>query len=328
VEFFALLGPSGSGKTTTLRMIAGLDVPDQGSIDIDGRDVTFAAPGERDVAMVFQNYALYPHMTVGDNIAFPLKMDRVPKDRIDGMVREAAARVHIDHLLGRRPGQLSGGQQQRCALARAIVRKPRLFLLDEPLSNLDAKLRESLRFELKRFQRDLRITSVYVTHDQVEALGLSSRIAVMRDGQIVQIGRPQDIYEKPVNRFVADFIGTSNFLSGRISAGEGALVVIDSEVGRLHANAQPGLHVGEQVTVAVRPEGIEMSSTPPAGNLPNELQGEVVTKSYQGDAVDHMVRIGTHEVRVRLPVRLAIDDGTSVTVRIDPDHLRVIPQDD
>ncbi|MDP2622797.1 MAG: TOBE domain-containing protein, partial [Actinomycetota bacterium] len=165
-------------------------------------------------------------------------------------------------------------------------------------------------------------------HDQVEALGLSSRIAVMRDGKIMQIGRPQEIYEKPVNRFVADFIGTSNFLSGSISAGEGALVTIDSEVGVLRANAHPDLRPGEQVTVAVRPEGVEMSMEPAMGTMPNEMQGEVVTKSYQGDSVDHVVRIGTHELRVRVPVRLAIDDGTPVTIRIDPDHLRVIPQGD
>jgi iron(III) transport system ATP-binding protein len=340
-EMFTLLGPSGCGKTTTLRSIAGLERPDSGRIQVAdrvlfsagvGRSRVFLPSNQRNLGMVFQSYAIWPHMKVFDNVAFPLQVkkraERPSKSEIRSRVMEILELMELQDLARRQATKLSGGQQQRLALARALVTKPALILLDEPLSNLDAKLRESLRFELKRFQRDLRITSVYVTHDQVEALGLSSRIAVMRDGQIVQIGRPQDIYEKPVNRFVADFIGTSNFLSGRISAGEGALVVIDSEVGRLHANAQPGLHVGEQVTVAVRPEGIEMSSTPPAGNLPNELQGEVVTKSYQGDAVDHMVRIGTHEVRVRLPVRLAIDDGTSVTVRIDPDHLRVIPQDD
>jgi iron(III) transport system ATP-binding protein len=340
-EMFTLLGPSGCGKTTTLRSIAGLERPDSGKIQVadrvlfsggTGQSRVFLPPNQRNLGMVFQSYAIWPHMKVFDNVAFPLQVmprsERSSREEIRSRVMEILELMELQDLARRQATKLSGGQQQRLALARALVTKPALILLDEPLSNLDAKLRESLRFELKRFQQELGITSVYVTHDQVEALGLSSRIAVMREGQIMQIGRPQDIYEKPVNRFVADFIGTSNFLSGSVSAEEGALVVIDSEVGELRANAQPGLRAGEQVTLAVRPEGIEMSTAAPTGNVPNELQGEVITKSYQGDAVDHVVRIGTQELRVRLPVRLAIEDGTSVTARIDPDHLRVIPQGD
>lgn len=207
-EFFALLGPSGSGKSTTLRILAGLDAPSSGRVIIDGRDVTSVAPSERDVAMVFQSYALYPHMTVLQNIAFPLEMANMRKDHIRSAVVEAARRVRIDHLLDRKPGQLSGGQQQRCALARAIVREPRLFLLDEPLSNLDAKLRLETRFELKKLQRSLDVTTVYVTHDQEEAMTLADRMAVFMDGEIKQIGRPADIFARPNSLLVAGFIGS------------------------------------------------------------------------------------------------------------------------
>ncbi|HVJ75695.1 MAG TPA: ABC transporter ATP-binding protein [Casimicrobiaceae bacterium] len=207
-EFFALLGPSGSGKTTTLRVLAGLESADAGRVVLDGDDVTAREPGERDVAMVFQSYALYPHMSVAENIAFPLKMIGTPRDEIDRAVHDAAAKVRIDHLLARRPGQLSGGQQQRCALARAIVRKPRLFLLDEPLSNLDAKLRLETRLELKQLQRTLGVTTVYVTHDQEEAMTLADRVAVFMDGRIVQIATPREIFGKPRQVSVAGFIGT------------------------------------------------------------------------------------------------------------------------
>jgi multiple sugar transport system ATP-binding protein len=193
-EFFVLLGPSGSGKTTTLRILAGLESVSGGRVQMDGEDVTHREPGERDVAMVFQSYALYPHMSVGENIGFPLKMVGVKPPEIERQVKEAAARVNIGHLLGRRPGQLSGGQQQRCALARAIVRQPKLFLLDEPLSNLDAKLRLETRLELHALQRGLGTTTVYVTHDQEEAMTLADRIAVFMDGRIAQVGTPRDVF--------------------------------------------------------------------------------------------------------------------------------------
>ena len=206
-EFFSLLGPSGSGKTTTLRILAGLENVTAGRVLLSGKDVTNAEPGERDVAMVFQSYALYPHMTVGENISFPLRMIREKREEIENAVKEAAARVRIGHLLDRKPGQLSGGQQQRVALARAIVRKPALFLLDEPLSNLDAKLRIETRVELKRLQRALNVTAVYVTHDQEEALSLSDRLAVFMDGRIVQVGTPEEVFSKPATVEVAGFLG-------------------------------------------------------------------------------------------------------------------------
>ena len=207
-EFFVLLGPSGSGKTTTLRILAGLETVSAGRVLMEGIDVTAQPPGERDVAMVFQSYALYPHMTVAGNVGFPLKMVGTPPERIEREVLAAANKVGIAHLLQRTPGQLSGGQQQRCALARAIVRQPRLFLLDEPLSNLDAKLRLETRLELHRLQRSLGITTVYVTHDQEEAMTLADRFAVFIEGRIVQVGTPREVYDAPQTVDVAAYIGT------------------------------------------------------------------------------------------------------------------------
>jgi ABC-type sugar transport system ATPase subunit len=207
-EFFALLGPSGSGKSTTLRILAGLDAPTSGRVFIDDKDVTSVDARDRDIAMVFQSYALYPHMTVAENIAFPLEMADMPKAEIGPAVKEAARKVRIDHLLDRKPGQLSGGQQQRCALARAIVRKARLFLLDEPLSNLDAKLRLETRAELKKLQRSLGVTAVYVTHDQEEAMTLADRMAVFMAGEIQQVGTPAEVFARPNSLDIAGFIGS------------------------------------------------------------------------------------------------------------------------
>ncbi|MGB7306615.1 MAG: ABC transporter ATP-binding protein [Burkholderiaceae bacterium] len=247
-EFFALLGPSGSGKTTTLRMIAGLDTPDSGTVVVDGVDMTHAPPGERDVAMVFQNYALYPHMTVRQNVGFPLKMDGVPRASIEAQVAEAAERVKIAHLLHRRPGELSGGQQQRVALARAIVRKPKLFLLDEPLSNLDAQLRLETRVELKNLQRNLNVTAIYVTHDQEEAMTLADRMAVFMDGKIVQIGTPSQVFNRPESVQVASFIGSPpmNLFDGQLNGSQldvhGITLQLASRVGP-----------SRPVTVGVRP---------------------------------------------------------------------------
>jgi ABC-type sugar transport system ATPase subunit len=255
-EFFALLGPSGSGKTTTLRILAGLESLDGGRVLVDGEDVTAREPGDRDVAMVFQSYALYPHMSVFDNIAFPLRMIATPKDDLERAVRDAAAKVHIDHLLARRPGQLSGGQQQRCALARAIVRKPRLFLLDEPLSNLDAKLRLETRVELRKLQRALGVTTVYVTHDQEEAMTIADRLAVFMEGRIVQIGRPQDIFARPASAIVAGFIGSPpmNLLPAEVRGG--LLRVAGSDLALDRALGADGA-----VTLGVRPAALRIAPT-------------------------------------------------------------------
>ena len=224
-ELLVLLGPSGCGKTTTMRIVAGLDDPTSGEIRIDGARINDVTARDRDLAMVFQNYGLYPHMTVAGNIGYPLKVRGVARSAREARVRAAAEKVQLGHLLDRRPAQLSGGQRQRVALARAIVRTPRLFLMDEPLSNLDAKLRTSMRAELKHLQRELATTTIYVTHDQIEAMTLADRIALLRDGMIEQLGAPLDLFERPATRFVAGFLGSPkmNFLPATMEAGEAIL---------------------------------------------------------------------------------------------------------
>jgi ABC-type sugar transport system ATPase subunit len=255
-EFFVLLGPSGSGKTTALRIMAGLEPVSGGRVVMDGADVTHKEPGERDVAMVFQSYALYPHMTVAQNIGFPLKMVGVRPAEIERQVIAAASKVNIGHLLERKPGQLSGGQQQRCALARAIVRQPRLFLLDEPLSNLDAKLRLETRLELHALQRSLGTTTVYVTHDQEEAMTLADRIAVFMEGRIAQVGTPREVFSKPQTMAVATFVGTPqmNLMPGRW---QGSVVTVDGHALQV-AQPAPG---PRDVMLGVRPSDFRIGSS-------------------------------------------------------------------
>jgi ABC-type sugar transport system ATPase subunit len=306
-EFFALLGPSGSGKSTTLRVIAGLERPDGGAMTLDGVDVTYASPGERNVAMVFQNYALYPHMTLQQNIAFPLKMDGVPKDKIRMLVREAAARVKIEHLLERRPGQLSGGQQQRCALARAIVRKPRLFLLDEPLSNLDAQLRLETRIELKRLHTSLDVTTIYVTHDQEEAMTIADRMAIFRDGEIIQIGTPDEVFNRPDNMDVAGFVGSPpmNLLPAQV---EGGAIII---AGHKMAAAEYGAALPREVVVGIRPSHIRLAQDGlPARLLLSENLGESMLLNV--DAAGAIVKLRLGEVchiATGAALRLAFDSA-------------------
>jgi ABC-type sugar transport system ATPase subunit len=254
-EFFALLGPSGSGKSTTLRILAGLDAPTSGRVFIDDKDVTSVDARDRDIAMVFQSYALYPHMTVAENIAFPLEMGNMPKAEIGPAVKEAARKVRIDHLLDRKPGQLSGGQQQRCALARAIVRKARLFLLDEPLSNLDAKLRLETRAELKKLQRSLGVTAVYVTHDQEEAMTLADRMAVFMAGEIQQVGTPAEVFARPNSIDIAGFIGSppmnlvpARYVDGTVSIAGHQLRTSASEAGE------------RDVVVGIRPSALRIAA--------------------------------------------------------------------
>ncbi len=266
-EFVALLGPSGCGKTTTLLMIAGIYRPTEGHIYFDDRIVDDLEPKDRNVGMVFQSYALYPHMKVFDNIAFPLKLKKVPKEEIREKVRRVARLLHIEDLLDRKPGQLSGGQQQRVALARALVKEPDLFLMDEPLSNLDAKLRVEMRGELKRLQKDLGITTVYVTHDQLEAMTMADRIAVLNHGRLQQYGPPEELYRHPVNMFVAGFIGTTptNFIEGSLVVGDPPRFEFDGVSIPL-----PGLELGDapsRVVLGIRPEDVVIGE--------GELEGEV-----------------------------------------------------
>jgi multiple sugar transport system ATP-binding protein len=304
-EFFALLGPSGSGKTTTLRILAGLEAADEGRVLLDGIDVTAKEPGERDVAMVFQSYALYPHMSVAENIAFPLRMIGTPRDETDRAVKDAAAKVHIDHLLARRPGQLSGGQQQRCALARAIVRKPKLFLLDEPLSNLDAKLRLETRVELRKLQRSLGVTAVYVTHDQEEAMTIADRLAVFIEGRIVQVGTPDEVFERPSNVDVAGFIGSPpmNLLPGSVR--DGALAV--NGVG-VPLDRPPG--ADGEVIVGVRPAAVRIAA--------HGLPARVDLVENLGDSAIVDLTVGAKAVKLRSDARPQVREGEDVHLAFAP----------
>ena len=304
-EFFALLGPSGSGKTTTLRILAGLESVSAGRVMLDDADVTHADPGERDVAMVFQSYALYPHMTVGENIAFPLKMVGVPATERNEAVKDAAAKVGIGHLLARRPGQLSGGQQQRCALARAIVRKPRLFLLDEPLSNLDAKLRIETRAELRRLQRALGVTVVYVTHDQEEAMTVADRMAVFMEGRVVQVGTPKGIYLRPASVAVASFIGTPpmNLLPADLADGHvelaGARLPVDGAAG------QRG-----KVTLGVRPGDLRVAA--------DGMPAQVEFIEDLGDSAIVLLRLAGQQIKMKTEQAQSLSEGQQVFLRFDP----------
>jgi multiple sugar transport system ATP-binding protein len=304
-EFFALLGPSGSGKTTTLRILAGLESVNAGRVMLDDTDVTHADPGERDVAMVFQSYALYPHMTVGENIAFPLKMIGTPAAERQAAAQEAAAKVGIGHLLSRRPGQLSGGQQQRCALARAIVRKPRLFLLDEPLSNLDAKLRIETRAELRRLQRDLGVTVVYVTHDQEEAMTVADRMAVFMEGRVVQVGTPKGIYLRPASVAVAAFIGTPpmNLLPAVVADGSvelaGARLAVEGAAG------QRG-----HVVLGVRPGDLRIAA--------DGLPAQVEFIEDLGDSAIILLRLAGQQIKMKTGHTPSLQEGQQVFLRFDP----------
>jgi multiple sugar transport system ATP-binding protein len=266
-EFFALLGPSGCGKTTLLRTIAGLITPTTGGIQIGGRDVTRLAPGDRNVAMVFQDYALYPHMTVLENIAYPLKVRHVPRDQRAEVATTTGTSLQLGELMQRRPGELSGGQQQRVALARAIASRPQVFLLDEPLSNLDARLRLEARTFLKRLQAELAVTTVYVTHDQAEALAMAHRMAVMEKGVIRQVGSPVQVFQHPANLFVAQFTGSTpmNLLRARV---EGGRLGLAGQSIPVPVAARSRLGAGDQVTIGIRPEYLAFSSRPGPDALP------------------------------------------------------------
>ena len=305
-EFFVLLGPSGSGKTTTLRILAGLESVSAGHVYIDGADVTTKEPGLRDVAMVFQSYALYPHMTVEQNIGFPLKMVGTGKEVIGRSVDRAAAMVGIAHLLQRTPGQLSGGQQQRVALARAIVRQPRLFLLDEPLSNLDAKLRLETRVELKRLQRSLGVTTVYVTHDQEEAMTLADRIAVFMDGRIVQVGSPRQIFAKPLSIDVASFIGSPpmNLLVGEW---EGHAVTVGGSTVAVAIESPQS----RDVVIGVRPSDLRLAD----GGLRARVEGV----EHLGDNVVVDLVVDERLVKLKTDRAPVLREGEAVFVAFAPE---------
>ncbi|HET7763854.1 MAG TPA: ABC transporter ATP-binding protein [Burkholderiales bacterium] len=320
-RLFTLLGPSGCGKTTTLRSIAGLERPRSGEISVGGRVVysasrgIFVAPNRRGFGMVFQSYAIWPHMNVFQNTAFPLQVGarRLSRKEIREKVMRVLTAVQLEAFAEREATRLSGGQQQRLALARALAMEPQLLLLDEPLSNLDAKLRERMRFELKRLQRELKITTVYVTHDQSEALALSHSIAVMNEGRIQQIGPPRDIYEKPRSRFVADFVGTTNFIDGEMIARGRAR----TGIGDLEIHAGEELREGDRVVLSVRPEDVELSEARPGGA--NVWQGRVDQKVFLGEFVDFQVKLGERILLSRRHPSLRTPIGDPIWVRLPPE---------
>jgi len=289
-EFFSLLGPSGSGKTTTLRLIAGFETATSGHMQIKGRDVTMTPPHKRDIGMVFQNYALFPHKSVAQNVAFGLRMRKVSRDETVRRVEQALALVELSGYGDRRPNQLSGGQQQRVALARAVVIRPQLLLADEPLGALDRKLRQSMQFELRQFQRTVGITMVYVTHDQEEALTMSDRIGVMQHGALMQVGTPREIYDRPRNRFVADFIGTSNFLEGQVvERGDGDVTVAVAGDVRVRVELQADEAAPEKsATIALRPERIQVLRN--GATAANRLSGQITGQTFLGEAM--LSRVG------------------------------------
>ena len=307
-EFVALLGPSGCGKTTTLRMLAGLDFPTSGDIRIGGRTVNNVAPGRRDIAMVFQSYALYPHMTVEKNIAYPLKKRGVPADQRGPMVAKAAKLLQLNDLLKRKPRQLSGGQQQRVALGRALVRDPQVFLLDEPLSNLDAKLRAYMRAELIQLHRRLKRTMIYVTHDQLEAMTMSDRIAVMSEGRLQQLGTPDEVYNRPANRFVAEFIGTPsmNLVDGEVT-GDGEFT---ASLFSLRLDPERfDLSVGA-ATLGIRPESVRIGAGPlTARTQVVEPTGHENIVILDCDGLGRLIvrTSAAHRPRIGEPVAIALD---------------------
>ena len=318
-EFLTLLGPSGSGKTTTLMMVAGLQQPYAGTILLNGASVANLPPYRRDIGMVFQNYALFPHMTVRRNVAFPLEMRGTPAGEIARLVDEALALVKLPDHGERLPRQLSGGQQQRVALARAMVYRPALLLMDEPLGALDRKLREQLQLEIKRVHRERNISVLYVTHDQDEALTMSDRIAVFEKGRIEQIGTPEELYDRPATRFVASFIGDTNFLAGRVVGLAGGICEIETAAGRILAAGRPPIATGASVVVAVRPERVALA---PSGSAGGGLRGVVIEQVFLGTGKKYIVRLadGTEVVSLR-PIGAPPVERTASEVRVtwEPD---------
>ncbi len=326
-EFFALLGPSGCGKTTLLRIIAGFETPDHGSVLLDGEDITALRPNRRPVNMMFQSYALFPHMTVTANVRYGLEMERLPAAEIRARVEAILEKTQLSALSDRRPGELSGGQRQRVALARAIVKEPRVLLLDEPLGALDRKLREQMQIELKRLQHELGITFVVVTHDQEEALVMADRIALMRDGQIIQVDTPRGLYDRPNSRFVADFIGESGFIAGKVAdAG-----LASDHHGLLPVDDPSMLATGSRAVIAIRPERIRVSTERPTAGP--AVSGVVDGVAYHGEGVKLMVAVAGMErpLVARVPAERAGDElpgpGDEVWCGWDPVHGRLLPED-
>jgi iron(III) transport system ATP-binding protein len=324
-EMLTLLGPSGCGKTTTLRCIAGLEKPDEGDIVIDGQPMLskgFVPPSKRGIGMVFQNYAVWPHMKVFSNVIYGLKLQKISRQEIRERAQQVLELVGLDGLEDRYPAQLSGGQQQRVALARALVGNPKVLLLDEPLSNLDAKLREELRFEIKSLVKRMGITSVYVTHDQAEAMVISDRIVVMESGNVVQIGTAQEIYAKPANRFVADFIGTMNFMPAEVvdvlpdAPGVHVRTEFSDKI-LCTATGDVSTAAGEKVYASIRPEDVEVFTEPPQ-TRENLFKGTIAHKAYLGNFLYFFVSVNDTMIRVQVPHHLPQEEGQDLYLYLNP----------
>jgi iron(III) transport system ATP-binding protein len=327
-EFLVLLGPSGCGKTTLLRLLAGLEHPESGSIAIGGTVVydrsagISVAPENRPASMVFQSYALWPHMTAFENVAYPLRSRRVGKDEVHRRVTEVLEMVGVERLAAQLPSQMSGGQQQRIALARAVVAGEDAVLFDEPLSNVDAKVRDHLRLEMLRMQRELGFTAVYVTHDQEEAMTLGTRIAVLQEGRIAQLGSPREVYERPASRYVANFVGAADELPGRVVERGGDLVVVETGVGRL-AVATANAPDASEVVVVVRPEAWRIDASDRAEN---QLPAVVEASVFLGGArTEYLARAGDTRLRVWDREGAELASGTAISVSVDPERLLVYP---
>jgi iron(III) transport system ATP-binding protein len=330
-EMLTLLGPSGCGKTTTLRCIAGLERPEEGDIVIDGKQMLsggFIHPSKRGIGMVFQNYAVWPHMKVFNNIVYGLKLQKISKKSIQERAQQVLGLVGLTGLEDRYPAQLSGGQQQRVALARALVSNPKVLLLDEPLSNLDAKLREKMRFEIKSLVRRMGITSVYVTHDQAEAMVISDRIAVMDSGNVVQIGTAQEIYIKPANRFVADFIGTMNFMSGEVveAIQDTNAVYVRTEFSEkmlCTTSDTTETTPGKKVYASIRPEDVEIFTEPPQGRE-NLFKGTIAHKAYLGNFLYFFVSVDGTMIRVQISHNMPQEEGQELYLFLNPQKCMIL----
>lgn len=326
-EIVSLLGPSGCGKTTTLRIVAGLVTQDSGDLFFGDRNVNDIPPERRNAAMVFQNYALFPHMTVHQNIAFGLEVRKLPRDEIARKVAAALDLVKLPAMGDRLPRQLSGGQQQRIAIARAVATEPDVLLFDEPLSNLDAKLREYMRFELRKLLEELKITTLYVTHDQTEAMVVSDRIVVMDKGSIVQVDTPHNVYRQPASRFVAEFVGMTSFIEGTVDSWdpESRQSVVLSDDGITFRGRANAIGLGEKVLMCVRPESVELAKDSGEAVGPNHCAGIVETAVDMGEFIDCQVRIGRWLLRTKsLPRAGAFRAGDRVSVRLDPQSCFIV----
>jgi spermidine/putrescine ABC transporter ATP-binding subunit len=323
-ELMTLLGPSGCGKTTALRCLTGFVRADEGQILIGAKDVTNLPTYQRDLGMVFQNFALFPHMTIWENVRFPLMIRGLPKSDCEARVQEALKLVRLEGYSQHYPRQLSGGQQQRVGLARALVYQPMVLLLDEPLSNLDAKLREEMRFEIRDLQRRLGITAIYVTHDQEEALALSDRVAIMNKGRLEQVGTPESIYKQPQSKFVADFIGLSNFIPARVEALEGGLARIVVGATRLTVPICYGLSANQAILLFIRPNDIVLTDEETAENC---LCGTVTKATYLGDRMDYRIRVGDRELRVQSGEAHRYALGDAVCLHLPANSCRLIAEE-